>query len=155
MRISQLEQFPEASIAGAGAAPVKRGDLPQEAIDQLAAARGQAQPVDHPALRAPLPVVVRPTGPRRGGGYLAGPTEDANAEGGQDPMRHWLTDQEHAALSPAERNQGSLDRYMGSRKSPWELGRDYERYIGYVREQAGGKVTYRASSRGSTTSAAT
>jgi hypothetical protein len=74
--------------------------------------------------------------------YLAGPTEEATTEDGQDPVRHWLSDQEYAALSPAERNQRSLDRYLASRKSPWELGRDYERYVGYLREQAGGKVTY-------------
>lgn len=74
--------------------------------------------------------------------YLAGPTSEAADQHNQDPVRHWLSAQEYAALSPAERNQLSLDRYSGSRKSPWELGRDYERYIGYLREQAGGKVTY-------------
>jgi hypothetical protein len=75
--------------------------------------------------------------------YLAGPTGEAADQDNQDPVRHWLSAQEYAALSPAERNQLSLDRYSGSRKSPWELGRDYERYIGYLREQAGGKVTYK------------
>jgi hypothetical protein len=74
--------------------------------------------------------------------YLAGPTHEAADEDNQDPVQHWLSVQEYATLGPAERNQLSLDRYLGSRKSPWELGRDYERYIGYLREQAGGKVTY-------------
>jgi hypothetical protein len=74
--------------------------------------------------------------------YLAGPTEEVAQEDGQDPVRHWLSEAEYAALSPAERNQRSLDRYLRSRMSPWELGRDYERYIGYLREQSGGKVTY-------------
>jgi hypothetical protein len=27
-------------------------------------------------------------------------------------------------------------------KTPWQVGRDYERYIGYLREHAGAKVTY-------------
>jgi hypothetical protein len=74
--------------------------------------------------------------------YLAGPADEAARQDGQDPVRHWLSEAEYATLSPVERNQRSLDRYMASRKSPWELGRDYERYIGYLREQSGGKVTY-------------
>lgn len=59
-----------------------------------------------------------------------------------DPASHWLTPEEYAKLSDAERNQRALDRYLASRKSPWELGRDYERYIGFLREQAGWVVTY-------------
>jgi hypothetical protein len=59
-----------------------------------------------------------------------------------DPVSHWLTPEEFAALGSSERNQRALDRYLASRKSPWELGRDYERYIGYLREQGGWAVTY-------------
>jgi hypothetical protein len=83
---------------------------------------------------------------------VAEPTE---ADPEADPVSHWLTPEEFAKLSEGERNQRALNRYLASRKSPWELGRDYERYIGYLREQAGCAVTYQASSRGSTTSAAT
>jgi hypothetical protein len=60
-----------------------------------------------------------------------------------DPAQQWLSKEEYVALAPAERNQRALDRYLRSRKSPWQLGRDYERYIGYLREQAGWKVAYR------------
>jgi hypothetical protein len=59
-----------------------------------------------------------------------------------DPVSDWLTAEEYRALSPVERNQRALDRYLKSRKTPWQLGRDYERYIGYLREQAGCAVTY-------------
>jgi hypothetical protein len=59
-----------------------------------------------------------------------------------DPVSDWLTAEEFRALSTAERNQRALDRYLKSRKSPWQLGRDYERYVGYLREQAGCAVTY-------------
>jgi hypothetical protein len=59
-----------------------------------------------------------------------------------DPVGHWLTAEEFRALPEAERNQRALDRYLKSRKSPWQLGRDYERYIGYLREMAGCAVTY-------------
>jgi hypothetical protein len=59
-----------------------------------------------------------------------------------DSVRGWLSQEEFAALSPAQRNQRALDRYLKARKSPWQLGRDYERYIGFLREQAGFQVTY-------------
>ena len=66
-----------------------------------------------------------------------------NGEGAHlDPAQHWLSKDEYAALSEAERNQRALDRYLASRKTPWQVGRDYERYIGYLREQAGARVTY-------------
>lgn len=60
----------------------------------------------------------------------------------EDPVSGWLSPEEYRALPSAERNQRALDRYLRSRKTPWQLGRDYERYIGYLREQAGCKVTY-------------
>ena len=74
--------------------------------------------------------------------YLGQPAEPTEADPEADPVSHWLTPEEFAKLSEGERNQRALDRYLVSRKSPWELGRDYERYIGYLREQAGCAVTY-------------
>jgi hypothetical protein len=74
--------------------------------------------------------------------YLAGPVARDDAGDEDDPTRHWLSADEYRAMSSAERNQRALDRYLASRKSPWELGRDYERYVGYLREQAGAKVSY-------------
>lgn len=47
-----------------------------------------------------------------------------------------------------ERNQLALDRYLRSRKNPWQLGRDYERYVGYLREQDGWNVNYQRIFRG-------
>jgi hypothetical protein len=69
---------------------------------------------------------------------------DGASEDGReaDPAQRWLSKDEYLALSEAERNQRALDRYLTSRKTPWQLGRDYERYIGYRREQAGAAVTY-------------
>jgi hypothetical protein len=66
----------------------------------------------------------------------------ANAESKEDPVGRFLSKDEWAALSTAERNQLALDRYLRGRLTPWQLGRDYERYIGYVREEAGFAVTY-------------
>lgn len=75
--------------------------------------------------------------------YVEGEAEPGGSDAGQlDPAQHFLSKAEYAALSDAERNQRALDRYLMSRKTPWQVGRDYERYIGYLREQAGAKVTY-------------
>ena len=65
-----------------------------------------------------------------------------------DPASRWLSKDEYAALSTVDRNQRALDRYLRSRKTPWQLGRDYERYVGYLREQAGCAVTYQGIFRG-------
>jgi hypothetical protein len=76
-------------------------------------------------------------------------SDENDAEGAErDPVRHWLTKEEYQALSTVERNQRALDRYLRSRKTPWQLGRDYERYVGYLREQEGYKVTYQGIFKG-------
>ena len=48
----------------------------------------------------------------------------------EDPVRFYLTKGEYENLSVTERNQRALDRYWSKKKSNWEIGRDYERYIG-------------------------
>ncbi|HLY22265.1 MAG TPA: restriction endonuclease [bacterium] len=60
----------------------------------------------------------------------------------EDPVRHWLTQAEYSSLASATRNQLALDRYWRRKKSSWELGRDYERYIGYLYEVDGCRVFY-------------
>jgi hypothetical protein len=60
----------------------------------------------------------------------------------EDPVSKFLSRDEWAALSECERNQRALDRYLKGRLTPWQLGRDYERYVGYLREQEGCRVTY-------------
>lgn len=60
-----------------------------------------------------------------------------------DPVRNYLTSEEWKNLSPAERNQLALDRYIESRKkSKWQIGRDYELYIGYLYQNKGYKIDY-------------
>jgi len=64
---------------------------------------------------------------------------------GIDPVRIYLSslsEEEYQKLSSAERNQLALDRYWSRPKSKWQLGRDYERYIGYVYEVNGYNVYY-------------
>jgi hypothetical protein len=59
-----------------------------------------------------------------------------------DPVKFYLTKGEYEKLSVTERNQKALDRYWSKKKSSWELGRDYERYVGYLYENAGFRVYY-------------
>lgn len=64
---------------------------------------------------------------------------------GVDPVRIYLSflpREEYERFSSAERNQLALDRYWSRPKSNWELGRDYERYIGYLYETKGYSVYY-------------
>lgn len=61
----------------------------------------------------------------------------------EDEVRDYLSDEEYRTLSETERNQLALDRYMESRKkSKWQIGRDYELYIGYLCEKRGFAVQY-------------
>lgn len=60
----------------------------------------------------------------------------------EDPAKRWLTTAEYSSLSPSERNQIALNRYWQKKKSKWEIGRDFERYIGYQYENKGWQVRY-------------
>jgi hypothetical protein len=74
--------------------------------------------------------------------------EDQDAE--LDPAVMYLTaaESESETLTRAQKFQKALDRYWTRRKPPWEIGRDYERYIGYVHERDGFKVEYHGIARG-------
>ena len=65
-----------------------------------------------------------------------------DAESDDDPVRRYLAVGEYERLSPGGRNQLALERYLSKKKSPWELGRDYERFIGYCYEQDRWSVEY-------------
>ena len=60
----------------------------------------------------------------------------------EDPVLRWLTNGEYAELSSAERCDLALKRYKSRHKTKWEIGRDYERFVGYRAEDAGGEVYY-------------
>lgn len=60
-----------------------------------------------------------------------------------DPVRNYLSVDEWKNLSTTEKNQLALDRYVESRKkSKWQIGRDYELYIGYLYQHKGYKIDY-------------
>lgn len=60
-----------------------------------------------------------------------------------DATRDYLSKEEYQKLSVTERNQLALDRYKNSHnKSKWQIGRDYELYIGHQCELKGYNVDY-------------
>ena len=65
-----------------------------------------------------------------------------------DPSQLYLSREEWERLSVSERNQLALDRYLERHKSDWEIGRYYERYLGFLRETTGWVVTYHGALRG-------
>lgn len=63
-----------------------------------------------------------------------------------DPLRDYLSKEEYYSLSETARNQLALDRYIASRKkTKWQIGRDYENYVGYIYEKQGAFVEYMGS----------
>lgn len=71
--------------------------------------------------------------------YSVDDLESANDSVIQNPEKDSVTDylsrEEYASLTETQRNQLALDRYIASRnKSKWQVGRDYEMYIGYLCE---------------------
>ena len=59
-----------------------------------------------------------------------------------DRVRLFLTADEYRKLSTTERNQLALDKYIANRKNKWQIGRDYEMYIGRECESRGYDVKY-------------
>lgn len=59
-----------------------------------------------------------------------------------DRTRNFLSHEEFSKLSVRERNQLALDRYVQGEKTKWQIGRDYEMYIGQQFESHGFTVKY-------------
>ena len=57
-------------------------------------------------------------------------------------VRKWLSPKEYNSLANAEKFQLALDRWKDRKKSAWDVGIDFERYIGYQLEQKGYNVKY-------------
>lgn len=67
---------------------------------------------------------------------------ELETEENTDRVRLFLSPEEYSKLSTTEKNQLALDRYVEQRKSKWQIGRDYEMYIGHRLESRGYKVKY-------------
>lgn len=59
-----------------------------------------------------------------------------------DRVARYISKEEYARLSTTERNQLALAKWKARRKSNVEIGRIYERYLGYLYEQDGWTVTF-------------
>lgn len=58
-----------------------------------------------------------------------------------DPTKDYLTTSEYQKLNRDESNQLALDRYLKShKKTKWQIGRDYEMFIGYELRNKGYQV---------------
>lgn len=67
----------------------------------------------------------------------------------QDPARSFLSKEEWDKLSETERNQLALDRYIESHsKNNWQIGRDYELYVGQQYQDKGYDVDFTGSYMG-------
>lgn len=60
-----------------------------------------------------------------------------------DPVRRFISPDEYSKLSTAQRNDLALENYLSRNLSKLEIGRFYERYLGYLAEQQGWIVEYK------------
>ncbi|XPV77714.1 MAG: restriction endonuclease [Desulfovibrio sp.] len=65
-----------------------------------------------------------------------------------DPATKFLTSSEWTTLDKQTKFQYALDRYWNRHKSNWEIGRDYERFVGYRYETCGYNVSYYGATEG-------
>lgn len=59
----------------------------------------------------------------------------------RDRVHDWLSDEEFKVLSSTERNQLALDRYKNRNKTNWEIGVEYELFVGHKFRMRGYEVT--------------
>lgn len=60
-----------------------------------------------------------------------------------DPASSLLSKEEYKKLSEKDRNQRALDYYKTRKKTKRQIGRDYERYVGFQYEKKGYDVEYK------------
>ena len=81
------------------------------------------------------------TSPTEAYDYMQKHTEPSDSEY-NSTMRNWLSREEYDTLPTVRKYQLALDRYKKRSKSAWQVGIEYERYIGYLYERAGYAVRY-------------
>jgi hypothetical protein len=79
---------------------------------------------------------------------LSGEADNVAAIENTDPVQLFLDKAEYDKLPSADRNQRALERYLTKPKTNWEIGRLYERYLGYFYEMKGWRVTYEGAIKG-------
>jgi len=70
----------------------------------------------------------------------------------QEPLvevaRRWVNEEEWFGMPEPQRYQLALDRYQARKKTDWQIGREYERYVGYLYEIDGFDVEYHGAIKG-------
>lgn len=72
----------------------------------------------------------------------------SNSDEYESSLRKWLSPEEYSRLSDTQKNQLALERYQSRNKTDWEIGIEYERYIGYLYETNGYNVRYIGATEG-------
>lgn len=67
---------------------------------------------------------------------------DDDEDADEDRVAKFISKEEYARLSVSERNQLALSKWKSRRKSNVEIGRIYERYLGYLYEKDGWAVSF-------------
>jgi hypothetical protein len=75
-------------------------------------------------------------------------SSEAGAVDFDEPVRKLLSNQEWQALTDSEKYQLALDRWKVGKKTNWQIGRDFERFVGYELETAGYDVAYHGAIEG-------
>lgn len=65
-----------------------------------------------------------------------------------EAVKEWLSPDEYVSLPTIEKWQLALDRYNKRSKTNWQIGIEYERYIGYTYERQGYRVRYTRATQG-------
>jgi hypothetical protein len=60
----------------------------------------------------------------------------------EDFISAYLPKEEYSKLTETEKNKRALEYYINRKKSNWEIGRDFEMFIGYQFEKKGYRVQY-------------
>jgi len=67
---------------------------------------------------------------------------DGFSEDYYDNPDNYLSKEDYYSLSDSEKNKRALDYYKKRKKTNWEIGRDFERFIGYTYEKENNEVIY-------------
>lgn len=68
--------------------------------------------------------------------------EDQDSDDGDDAVKKWISVDEYKRLSSSEKSDLALKRWKESRKTNWQIGREYERAVGYEFERHGYSIEY-------------
>ncbi len=74
--------------------------------------------------------------------------DTSDNEDNYSKFKDYLSPEEYHNLPRVEKFQRALDRYKTRKKTSWQIGIEYERYVGFLLEKDGYKVTYNGAREG-------